>query len=174
MTLLHVRGLVSILEWRHNGHVSVPSHHPHHCLLNRLFGCRSTKTSKLHVTGLCVGNSPGTGEFPTQMASKAENVSIWWRHHDIYLNCYTPYPGGWLCQWRLRHGPQFTWHHRTDTLVMPQLHVFWDHLTGKNFLICSKAAKSPVAQLQMPTIGAVQGKSKGFNVFNRWRKQSSM
>ena len=29
----------------------------------------------------CVGNSPGTGEFPAQMASNAENVSIWWRHH---------------------------------------------------------------------------------------------
>ena len=26
--------------------------------------------------------SPRTGEFPTQMASNAENVSIWWRHHD--------------------------------------------------------------------------------------------
>ena len=51
-------------------------------LLNRLFGCRSKKTSKLRVTGLCAGNSPGTGEFPTQMASNAENVSIWWRHHD--------------------------------------------------------------------------------------------
>ena len=23
----------------------------------------------------------GTGEFPTQIASNAENVSIWWRHH---------------------------------------------------------------------------------------------
>ena len=22
------------------------------------------------------------GEFPTQMASNKENVSIWWRHHD--------------------------------------------------------------------------------------------
>ena len=27
-------------------------------------------------------NSPGTGEFPAQMASNAENVSIWWRHHE--------------------------------------------------------------------------------------------
>ena len=26
-------------------------------------------------------NSPGTGEFPAQMASNAENVSIWRRHH---------------------------------------------------------------------------------------------
>ena len=25
----------------------------------------------------------GTGEFPTQRASNAENVSIWWHHHDI-------------------------------------------------------------------------------------------
>ena len=39
------------------------------------------KTSKLRVTGLCAGNSPGTGEFPAQMASNAENVCIWWRHH---------------------------------------------------------------------------------------------
>ena len=41
----------------------------------------SEKTSKLRVTGLCVGKSPETGEFPAQMASNAENVSIWWRHH---------------------------------------------------------------------------------------------
>ena len=69
------------LRWRHNGHDSVSNHQPHRCLLNRLFGCRSKKTSKLRVTGLCAGNSPGTGEFPAQMASNAENVSIWWRHH---------------------------------------------------------------------------------------------
>ena len=24
-----------------------------------------------------------TDEFPAQMASKAENVSIWWRHHGV-------------------------------------------------------------------------------------------
>ena len=39
--------------------------------------------SKLRVTGLCEGNSPVTGEFPAQMASNAENVSIWWRHHVL-------------------------------------------------------------------------------------------
>ena len=49
--------------------------------LSRLFRWRSKKTSKLHVTDLCAGNSPVTGEFPTQMASDAENVSIGWRHH---------------------------------------------------------------------------------------------
>ena len=50
---------------------------------NRLFGCRSKKTSKLRVTGLCAGNSPGNCEFPEQMSSNAESVSIWWRHHEM-------------------------------------------------------------------------------------------
>ena len=43
--------------------------------------CGSKKTSKLRITGLCVGNSPVTGEFPAQRDSNMENVSIWWRHH---------------------------------------------------------------------------------------------
>ena len=38
------------------------------------FRRRSKKTSKLNDTGLCAGNSPVTGN--------AENVSIWWRHHE--------------------------------------------------------------------------------------------
>ena len=58
------------------------------CFLNRLFGHRSKKTSKLRVTGLCVGNSPVTGEFPAQMASNAENVSIWWRVIIQRTYCY--------------------------------------------------------------------------------------
>ena len=73
--------MVYSLRWRHNGHDSVSNHQLHHCLLNRLFGCRSKNISKLRVTGLCEGNSPVTGEFPAQMVSNAENVSIWWRHH---------------------------------------------------------------------------------------------
>ena len=47
------------LQWRHNGHDVVSNHQPHGCLLNRLFRCRSKKTSKLRVTGLCAGKSPG-------------------------------------------------------------------------------------------------------------------
>ena len=65
------------LRWRHNGLDSVSSHQPHDCLLNRSFGRRSKKTSKLRVTGLCVGNSTVT--------SNAENVSIWWRHHGLLV-----------------------------------------------------------------------------------------
>ena len=81
------------LRWRHNGRDGVSKHQPHDCLLNRLFGRRSKKTSKLRVTGLCVGNSPGTGEYPAQMASNAENVSISWRRHvySHYHWCFWPY-----------------------------------------------------------------------------------
>ena len=43
---------------------------------------RSKKTSKLRVTALCEGNSPVTGELPEEMANNAENVTIWWRHHQ--------------------------------------------------------------------------------------------
>ena len=75
------------LQWRHNGHDSVSNHQPHDCLLNGLSRRRSKKTSKLRVTGLCAGNSPGTGEFPAQMASDAENVFIWWHHHAYGMFC---------------------------------------------------------------------------------------
>ena len=61
----------------------VSNHQPHDCLLNCLLRLRSKETSRLRVTGLCVGNSPVTSEFPAQMASNAEHVSIWWRHHVI-------------------------------------------------------------------------------------------
>ena len=73
------------LQWCHNGLDSVSNHKPYNCLLKRLFRRRSKKTSKLRVTGLCAANSPETGEFPAQRASNAENVSIWWRHHESGL-----------------------------------------------------------------------------------------
>ena len=76
------------LLWRHNGRGSVSNHQPYDYLLNRFFRRRSKKTSKLRDTGLCVGNSPVTGEFPAQMASNAENVSILWRHHVWSLDGY--------------------------------------------------------------------------------------
>ena len=70
------------LQWRHNDRDGVSYHQPHDCLFNRLFSRRSKKKSKLRVTGLCAGNPTVTCEYPAQRASNAENVSIWWRHHD--------------------------------------------------------------------------------------------
>ena len=54
-------------------------------LLNCLFWRRSNKTSKLRVTGICEGNPLVAGGFPSQRASNAENVSIWWRHHEARI-----------------------------------------------------------------------------------------
>ena len=75
-------------RWRHNGRDGVSYHQPHDCLLNRLFIRRSKKTSKLRVSGLFVGNSPGTGGFSAQMVSNAEIVSISWRHHVMDVSIY--------------------------------------------------------------------------------------
>ena len=54
-------------------------------LLNRLFWCKSTKTTKFRVTGLCEGNSPVTSEFPSQRASNAENFHF--PYDDVILKC---------------------------------------------------------------------------------------
>ena len=54
-------------------------------IVYHLFKVQIKETSMLHVTGLCEGNSPVTGEFPTQGASNAENVPIWWLRHGITL-----------------------------------------------------------------------------------------
>ena len=72
------------LQWHHNGRDSISNHQRLDSLLNRLFSRIRKKTSKLCVTGLCVWNSPVTGEFPVQRASNAENGPIWWRHHALF------------------------------------------------------------------------------------------
>ena len=72
------------LQWRHNGRDGVSNRQSQDCLLRRRSRIvysgvdqeEDTKTPKLGVTGLCEGNSPVTGEFPTQMASNVENGSF--------------------------------------------------------------------------------------------------
>ena len=48
-------------------------------------GADKKKTPKLRVTGLCEGNSPVTGGFPSQKTSNTENISTRWRHHGLQL-----------------------------------------------------------------------------------------
>ena len=93
------------LQWSHNGCDGVSNNQPHDCLLNRVFRPRSKEASKLRVIGLCAGNSPVTGEFPAQMASNAENVSIWWRHHV-----------------------------KTDTKWAPRLDQYWTNANGASYI----------------------------------------
>ena len=74
------RNQLYALQWRHNDHGGSPA--------SRLF-TKSFIQAKIkeHIKAplhwpLC-GEFTGTGEFPAQRASYAENVSIWWRHHGI-------------------------------------------------------------------------------------------
>ena len=70
------------LQWRHNERAVISNHRLLDCLLNRLFRYRSKETSKFHIICLCEGNSRVTSEFLAPRCSNAENVSIWWRHHE--------------------------------------------------------------------------------------------
>ena len=81
------------LQWCHNERDGVSDHRRLGGLFSRLFKRRSKETSKLHVTGLCAGNSPVTGEFPSQRTSNAENVFMWCRHHGLWTsNSNSPTP----------------------------------------------------------------------------------
>ena len=59
-------------QWRHDKRDGVSNHQRLDGLVKHLFRRRSKKTSKPPVTGLCEGNSPVNGEFPSQVASSAE------------------------------------------------------------------------------------------------------
>ena len=69
------------LQWRNNERDGVSNHRHLNCLLKRLFRRRSKTKSNVRVTGLCDGNQPITGGCPSQRASNAEHISIWWHHH---------------------------------------------------------------------------------------------
>ena len=69
------------LQWRHNKRDVVSNYRPLDYLLHCLFRRRWKKISKLRLTGLCEGNPPVAGGFPSQRASNGGNVSIWWHYH---------------------------------------------------------------------------------------------
>ena len=75
----------STLHWRHNDHDGISNHQSHGCLLNRLFRRRSKKTSKLRVTDLCVGNSPG----PVNSPHKGPVARKMFPFDDVIMNCRT-------------------------------------------------------------------------------------
>ena len=78
---------VHTLQWRNNGHDGVSNHQPSDCLFNRYSG-----TDERNIKAPChwpsCGEVTGTGEFPEQGTSYAENVSVWWRHHDLGIELY--------------------------------------------------------------------------------------
>ena len=93
------------------------------------------------------GNSPETGEFPAQMASNAENVSIWWRHR---VHCFTGvmarvYKGLVRCIYSYRSGLlHWQWGNRTIAIAsdvtpnnMMKLTITWPQQNVTNRELCS-------------------------------------
>ena len=70
-------------EWRHNECDGVSNHQPHDCLLNLLFKCRSKKTSKLRVTGLCVRN--GIHRWPMNSPHKGPVTRKMFPFDDVIM-----------------------------------------------------------------------------------------
>ena len=83
------------LQWRHNERDNVSSQWRLDGLLNDLFRRRSKKTSKLCVIGLCEGNSPVTGGFPshkgpvTRKMFPFDDVIMW--VNDVFITITTSY-----------------------------------------------------------------------------------
>ena len=58
--------------------------------MSRLFAQAKIKENIKTVRYLPLwGESSGDRGFPLQRASNAENVSIWWRHHDVIRSATT-------------------------------------------------------------------------------------
>ena len=92
----HVLDVFS-LQWRHNDHDGVWIHQPHGCLLNRSFGRRSKRTSKLRVTGLCAGDSPGPVNSHTKCFHLMTSSCAM-----FILSFYRRFYGFYLFQWPLQ------------------------------------------------------------------------
>ena len=76
----HLHGCTSTLQWRYNEQWRLKS--PTYRLFAQPFvQAHIEQNIILRVTGLCERNPLVTGGFPSQRASNAEKVSIWWRHH---------------------------------------------------------------------------------------------
>ena len=73
-------------HWRHDERDCFSNHQLHDCLLNSLFRRRSRKHQSFASLAFLI--SPVAVEFPAQMASNAENVSIWRSYlGNLYFGC---------------------------------------------------------------------------------------
>ena len=74
----------SSLLWRHNGRDGVSNHQPRDRLLNHSFSRRSKKTSKLRVTGLCMGIHRWPVNFPHEVSVTRKLFPF----HDVIMSCF--------------------------------------------------------------------------------------
>ena len=100
------------------------------------------------------GNPSVTGGFPSQRVSNAENVSIWWRHHDsgpstnnlplIFGACQQGLIG------RLLDNPQC----KEQCVMIIDFFRFWKYVIYLSFLksysLCHQPSMSLLASLMAP------------------------
>ena len=107
------------LLWRHNEQDSVYNHQPRGCLLDRLFRRRSKKTSKLRVTGLCVGNSPG----PVNSPPKGPVTRKMFPFDDVIMMGHSASHRWWFVWW-----PRiFNFVHQWETREHVIRDILWTH-----------------------------------------------
>ena len=89
---------VPTLQWRHNKLNGVSNHQPNTIVyLTVCSGTYQRKHQSSASLAFFSGNSPVTDEFPTQKASNAQIVPIWWRHHKCvnHIDMITAERDGW-------------------------------------------------------------------------------
>ena len=103
------------LQWHHKGHDSISSYQPRDCLFIRLYRWKKT------LWGIAA-----------QMASNAENVSIWSRHHDNTR--HQSHAIVQLCQWS---------NYEASTIIDPMVHKGLIMKRKKKHTIASICYRTP-------------------------------
>ena len=81
-TSIGIRACVGTLRWRNNGRDGVSNHQPHDVYATVYSDADKKIKAPRHWP--LYGKSTGAGDFPAQMTSYAENISISWPHHELH------------------------------------------------------------------------------------------
>ena len=120
----------------------VSNHRQLYHLFSREFKSTSRITLTHRVTSLCEGNPSVTGEFSSQRAGKAENISILWRQYAIKLcelkpevisRRWHPWMDAWTQQHLINRVMDYVW--RLWILLDPHL-LYWHRLYRKTENYC--------------------------------------
>ena len=105
------------LHWRQIDHNGVSNHQSHGCLFRRI----SKKTSKLRVTGLCVGNSPGPVNSPHKRPVTRKMLPF----DDVIMSVAAPLPGLAISWWQSQATRQLHPEYRVPAYTKPLPEPIW-------------------------------------------------
>ena len=112
------------------------------------------------------GNPPVTAGFPSQRASKSENVSIWWRHH-VYTNTGTD-----------MHKEKYGNYRKIKEIwtPVPLKSGHWQVITSRIIIImCTlQLIPTPRAMLQISVNKRGSNKPDYLDICSQWRTEYSV